>query len=371
MGRSWLEIDEAAITRNTATMLRAASGARLCAVVKADGYGHGSVPAARAAAAGGATALAVARVEEGLQLRHEQVDLPIWVLSEPEPGEMAAAVAFNLEPTVYTSEGISAVARAARSQAARLPVHLSIDTGMHRVGVRATDAVSLATQIANEEYLELRSVWTHCASSDEPDNPLTNQQMDRLDLVLGDLAQANLGPPLVHAANSGGTLAFGRTHRDIVRCGISLYGLSPSPALADRVRLEPAMRWLVKVGFVKGLRAGDRVSYGQSGVVGQDTRVATLPVGYADGYRRSTWQGPGMVLIGGKPRPIVGVVTMDQMVVDVGDDPVGPGDEVVLLGRQGDAVITAEDLAQWQGTINYEVVCSPTSRVPKTYPTGA
>ncbi len=378
MSRSWLEIDEAVITRNTETMLAAAGGARLCAVVKANGYGHGAVPAARAALAGGATALAVAQTGEGIQLRHERIDAPIWILSQPEIREMTAVVAFGLEPSLQDRAGIEAMEEATLSegrmakQASLDPkplatVHVCVDTGMHRSGAQPEEVVGLVAQITASDALTLGSVWTHCASADEPNNPLTNQQMDRFDQVLVALDQANLTPPMIHAANSGATLAFPRTHRDIVRCGISLYGLSPSPELAGRVELEPAMRWLTRVALVKRLEAGDRVGYGQRGLIESATNVATLPVGYADGYRRATWQVPGSVLIGGKHRSIVGVVTMDQIVVDIGDDDIGVGDEAVLLGRQGEASISADDLAQGLDTINYEIVCSPSARVSRIY----
>ncbi len=378
MSRSWLEIDEAAVTRNTATMLAAAGGARLCAVVKANGYGHGAVPVARAALAGGATVLAVAQVLEGIQLRQERIDAPIWILSQPEAREMTAAASFGLEPSLQDVTGIEAMVEAVlyeakmSKQASLDPkpaatVHVCVDTGMHRSGAQPEDVVDLVAQIAATDALTLGSVWTHCASADEPDNPLTNQQMDRFDQVLLALDQADLTPPMVHAANSGATLAFPRTHRDIVRCGISLYGLSPSPELAGRVELEPAMRWLTRVSLVKRLEAGDRVGYGQRGLIEKATTVATLPVGYADGYRRATWQVPGSVLIGGKRRSLVGVVTMDQIVVDVGDDDIAIGDEAVLLGRQGEASISAGDLAQGLDTINYEIVCSPSARVRRVY----
>ena len=378
MSRSWLEIDEAAVTRNTRTMLTAAGGASLCAVVKANGYGHGSVPVARAALAGGATVLAVAQVLEGIQLRQERIDAPIWILSQPEAREMTAAVSFGLEPSLQDATGIEAMVEAVLYEAKMAKqasldskpaatVHVCVDTGMHRSGAQPEDVLDLVAQIAATDALTLGSVWTHCASADEPDNPLTNQQMDRFDQVLLALDQADLTPPMVHAANSGATLAFPRTHRDIVRCGISLYGLSPSPELAGRVELEPAMRWLTRVALLKRLDAGDRVGYGQRGLIEKATTVATLPVGYADGYRRATWQVPGSVLIGGKRRSLVGVVTMDQIVVDVGDDDIAIGDEAVLLGRQGEASISAGDLAQGLDTINYEIVCSPSARVRRVY----
>ncbi len=378
MSRSWLEIDREAISHNASALLASADGAQLCAVVKADGYGHGSVPVAQAALAGGATRLAVAQVDEGIPLRRAGIDVPIWVLSEPEPQEFEAVLALDLEPAVYTRAGIEAasiaVARLASSgssETSRMAVHLKVNTGMNRVGAVPQDVVPLAQMIRQSPGLKLASVWTHCAVSDEPENPLTDIQMDRFAKVLAELDTAGLMPLLVHAANSGATIGFPRTHFDVVRCGIALYGLAPSAALADRVSsdlgLQPAMRWLTRVAMVKRLKAGDRVGYGQRGLIEKETTVVTLPVGYADGYRRATWRVPGSVLIGGKQRSIVGVVTMDQIVVAVGDDDVAVGDEAVLLGKQGSASITADDLAIGLGTINYEIICSPSSRVSRVY----
>lgn len=365
MSRSWVEVDTSAIRDNAAAILKFIDGPALCAVVKADGYGHGAVPSARAALAGGATYLGVAQVDEGVRLREAGVDAPIWVLSEPEPGELQTAAEYRLEPVLYSEAGVAAAALV--SKARPLGVHLKVDTGMHRVGVHPSEAVQRAKSIQAVSGLRLLSVLTHCAVADEPDNYFTEQQLDVFEQVLDDLRLAGVDPGLVHAANSAATIAFSRSRLDVVRCGISLYGLVPGPALAGRLPVRAALRWVTKVALVKRLEAGDEVGYGLRSKVEQDTTVVTLPVGYGDGYRRATWKIEGAVVIGGKRRNILGVVSMDQIVVDVGDDRVTPGDEAVLIGRQGEAEVTADDLAGGLDTINYEITCGLTSRVRRVY----
>ncbi len=335
----------------------------MCAVVKANAYGHGEIEAAQAAIDGGASILAVARVASGIRLRTAGFTEPIWILSEPAEEEFAAAARWRLEPAVYSPPGVRAAAAAGGS----LTVHLKIDTGMHRVGAKPDMAVSLAESIRDHESLLLGSVWTHCAMADQPDHPFTDTQLDRFEAAVASVEKAGLEVPLTHAANSAATIAFPRARRDVVRCGIALYGLSPSAELVGRIDLEPALRWVSRVGFVKRLEPGDRVSYGQRTEVLRSCTAVTVPVGYADGYRRALWQQPGIVLVGGKPRNILGVVTMDQLVVDCGDDEVSVGDEVVLLGQQGSASTTADDLATALDTINYEIVCGITERVGRKF----
>ena len=363
MTRSRAEIDLGAIADNARALRALAPGSALCAVVKANGYGHGEAAAAQAAIDGGAEILGVARVDEGLQLRSAGFGVPIWVLSKPRPDEFAAAAQRGLEPTVYSPAGITA----AISCGAEMTVHLKIDTGMHRVGAMSEDAVELGRLVDEAKNLKLGSVWTHCAVADDPTDPFTSLQLDRFDAAVSDLLNAGIDVPITHAANSGATLAWPRAHRDVIRCGISLYGLPPSLETADRIELRPALRWLSEVAFVKRLQAGDRVSYGQKTLIERPTTAATIPVGYADGYRRDLWRHPGHVLVGGQRRSILGVVTMDQMVVDCGDDSVDVGDEVVLIGEQGDQLVTATDLAEDLGTINYEIVCAISSRVERRY----
>lgn len=367
VSRSTATVDLAAIRHNAAVLRAAAPGAELCAVVKANGYGHGEVAAAQAAIEGGATILAVARVVEGCRLRNAGLNLPIWVLSEPEPREFVDVVAFDLQPAVYSVRAIESAAAAVIESPVDLSVHLKIDTGMHRVGAAPDQVVDLARLVRDEAGLVLGSVWTHLAMADEPDNSFTDRQLDRFESSLADLGAAGIDIPLTHAANSGAVHAWPRAHRDVVRCGISLYGLPPSRQLAGALDLRPALRWTTSVSFVKRLAPGDRVSYGQRIEVTQPTTAATVPVGYADGYRRALWSAPPQVLIGGRKRRILGVVTMDQMVVDLGDDDVAVGDEVVLIGEQDGQRVTADDLAMSLDTINYEITCGITDRVGRRY----
>ena len=365
----WAQIDLDAVRANVRTLAGVASPAALMAVVKADGYGHGAVPVARAALDAGAQWLGVALVEEGAELRAAGIDAPVLVLSEPPPPAAPAVVALGLTPVAYTRPGIDALAKAvADSGADPLPVHLKVDTGMHRVGCAAADACALAESIATRDELRLEGVLTHLAVADEPDNPYTPQQLDRFDTVLDDLRRAGVAFDLVHAANSAALLAFtDRTRFDLVRCGIAVYGVPPVPGLAGRVALRPAMALKARVSHVKRLPAGARLSYGLRYTMPREGTVATVPVGYADGVPRALSATGGEVLVRRRRHPLAGNVTMDQLMVDVGDAPVEVGDEVVLLGRDGDAEIAADEWADRLGTIGYEIVCGIGRRVPRTY----
>jgi len=369
----WAEIDLDAVRANVRTLAGVASPAALMVVVKADGYGHGAVPVARAALDAGARWLGVALVEEGAELRAAGIDAPILVLSEPPPPAAPAVVALGLTPVAYTPPGIDALAKAvadggALTGAAPLPVHLKVDTGMHRVGCAVADAGRLAESIATRDELRLEGVLTHFAVADEPANPYTPEQLDRFDGVLDDLRRAGVAFDLVHAANSAALLEYtDRARFDLVRCGIAVYGVPPSPDLAGRVPLRPAMAVKARVSHVKRLRSGDRLSYGLRYAMPADGTVVTVPVGYADGVPRALSATGGEVLIRGRRHPIAGTVTMDQLMVDVGDAPVEVGDEVVLLGRDGDAEITADEWAERVGTIAYEIVCGIGPRVPRSY----
>lgn len=363
-----IAVDLDAVARNAAALVDVADGAALCAVVKADGYGHGAVEVARAALAGGATWLAVALVEEGRVLREAAIDVPILVLSEPPPDVMAEALDAALTPTLYTPDGVASAGEAVRSRPDRAPwtVHLKIDTGMHRVGAHTADAPAVARQIVETPGLVLGGTFTHLAVADEPDRPETDAQLDRFEQALAQLDAAGIDPGVVHAANSAGALAHPRARFDMVRVGIALYGIAPSATLADRVALHPAMSLHADVTMVKDLRAGDGVSYGLRHVFDRPATVAIVPLGYADGVPRRFGLGGGEVLIGGVRRRVRGVVTMDQTIVDVTDGPpVRAGDPVVLLGDQGSDRITAQEWADRLDTIPYEVVCGFSVRLPR------
>lgn len=361
------EIDLAAIQHNVRTLVALSGPARLCAVVKADGYGHGAIAVAEAALRSGAEWLAVALVEEAAVLRKSGITAPILLLSQPRPTDMRVALRYGLRLTLYDREGIEAAAEAADAEGVVGHVHLKVNTGMNRVGAAPGDIVALAQAITKHPGLDLEAVWTHCAVADEPDNPFTAYQLDCFDEVVATLDDLGLRPPLLHAANSAATIDHPRSRYDLVRCGIALYGIPPSPALAGRVDLRPALSLKAEVSMVKRVRAGERISYGLRHQFERDTNVATVPIGYADGVPRRLSMVGGCVLVGGRRRAICGVVTMDQLMVDCGDDDVSTGDEVVLLGEQGSEKITAEDWAMSLGTIAYEIVCGIGPRVPRVY----
>ncbi len=361
------EISLDAVRHNVQLLRRLVAPASLLAVVKADGYGHGAVEVSRAAVEGGASWLGVATVEEAAQLREAGRPEPILLLSEPHRSSVEGAVEADLVVTVYTHEGIDAMARAAASAGRVVTVHLKVDTGMHRVGAEPDAAVELARAVTSHPELTLGGVWTHCATADEPDNANTDQQLDLFDEVLASLERAGLRPPLVHAANSAAAIAHPRSHFDIVRCGIAVYGVAPSPELEGRADLTPAMRLVSEVAFVREVPAGTGVSYGLTYTTPRPGRLATVPVGYADGVPRRLSAVGGEVLIGGRRHPIAGVVTMDQLVVDCGGAEVEAGDEVVLIGRQGSDEITAAEWAARLGTIGYEIVCGIGPRVPRVF----
>jgi alanine racemase len=363
----WTEVDLDAVRANVAALAEFAAPAALLAVVKANGYGHGAVPVARTALAGGARWLGVARVEEGAQLREAGIDAPVMVLSEPPAENAGVVVAAGLTPVVYTEPGVDALADAAEAAGERLAVHLKVDTGMHRVGCTPSRALGLAQRVARSASLELAGVCTHLAVADEPDDPFTGEQLGCFDAVLDQLGRAGLRPPLVHAANSAALLTRPDARYDLVRIGIACYGLDPAPGLASGLALRPALSLRARVTMVQDLPAGAAVSYGRRYRLERPGRVATVPVGYADGVPRNFGLVGGEVLVRGRRLPVAGVVTMDQLLVDAGDAPVEIGDQVVLLGEQGAERITATEWAQRLGTISYEVVTRIGARVPRTY----
>ncbi|HEX3393846.1 MAG TPA: alanine racemase [Acidimicrobiales bacterium] len=371
--RAWAEVDLGAIRHNAAALHGMAGPAALCAVVKANAYGHGSVEVARAALGSGASSLAVALVEEGAQLRDEGVSAPILVLSEPPLDAMADVRALGLTPTLYTPAAIAVAAKAVADSPDPTPmaVHVKVDTGMHRVGASPANAVAAAQEVDECAELVLDGLWTHFAVADEPDDAFTAEQLRRFADVVSELAARGVRSRSLHVSNSAGCLAHPSCRYDMVRCGIALYGVAPSLSLVGRGDLRPALSLRARVSFVKRVGAGEGISYGLRHRFDRPSIVATVPVGYADGVPWRLGATGGEVLIGGRRRPIAGSVTMDQITVDCGDDTgVSPGDEVVLLGRQGHETVDAWEWARLVGTIAYEVLCGIGTRVPRTYLSG-
>jgi alanine racemase len=380
-GRSrpaWAEVDLAAVAHNAALLARLAAPAELCAVVKAHGYGHGGPAVARAALAGGAGRLAVALVDEGVELREHGITAPVLLLSECGTDAAATALEYGLTPTVYSLEGIEAFATAARTarRAGPVAVHLKVDTGMHRVGASPEELGAVATALAGQPALRLEGLWTHLPVADgerAEDRAFTDAQLGLFDRLSAELEARGIAVPLRHAANTAGAVAFPRSRYDLVRCGLGLYGYLPGAtvphAFGDQLpgeHLTPAMSLKARVVATRRLGAGERPSYGRLRPLETNAVVATVPIGYADGVPRALFGAGYAVLIGGVRRPLAGMVTMDQIVVDCGDDDsVRPGDEVVLLGRQGGDEISADDWAALLGTISYEVVCGVGPRMPR------
>ena len=351
MRPAWAEVDLGAIAANVRTLAGVAAPSAVCAVVKADGYGHGAVEVARTALDAGATWLAVALPQEGRALRDAGIDAPVLLLSEPPSFD--EALDHGLTPSVFSEAAIDALPRGTT-------VQLVVDTGMHRIGVRPEQAVERARR-AIDAGLEVGGVWTHCPVADEPGNPFTDAQADRFDALLADLRAAGIDPPLVHAANSAAAIAHPRLRHDLVRIGIAMYGLAPMPV---DVELRPALSLRATVTHVQRVRKGEAVSYGLRRPAPEDTVVATVPIGYADGVTRRLSHVGGEVVVAGERRPFAGTITMDQLMVDCGpSSDVAVGDEVVLIGEG----VTADDWAGWLDTITYEVVCGISDRVPRRY----
>ena len=362
MRPSWIAIDLNAIEENARAISQAVRPAALCAVVKADGYGHGDVPVAEAVLRGGATWLAVALVSEGIRLREADIEAPILVLAQPEAGDIPTMLQWNLTPTVYREAFVTALAAAADEV---VPVHLKVDTGMHRVGADPGEALALARFIDQHPSLRLQAVWTHLAVSEE-DHDFTKHQLHDLNAFRQQLDDEGIVPEMMHAANTAGALDYPEARFDLVRVGLGIYGLRPAPGVGPDVSLQPAMRVLSRVAHTRRLPAGARPSYGRRRPLPAAATVATVPIGYADGVSRRLSSTGGEVLVNGRRYPFAGTVTMDQIVVDVGDDPVAVGDEVVLLGDD----ITAEEWADRLDTINYEIVCDFGPRLPRVYTGG-
>ena len=355
MRPTYAEIDLGAIRSNVAALASLIAPSELCAVVKADAYGHGDAPVAEAALDGGATLLAVALVEEGVRLREAGIEAPILVLSEPDAASMAEIAKWALTPTVYSISCIEALA----SVAAGIGVHVKLDTGMHRVGASPRLLHDLVAT-ARSGGLEVAAIWTHFAVADE-DAAFTRHQIE-----VFDEASSGYDTPLTHLANTAGAVLFPESRRSFARVGLGIYGLHPCAATREVVQLRPAMRIVTHVSHVQRLERGARPSYGRTRQLSKESTVVTAPIGYADGLPRRL-SAVGAALIGGNPYPLAGTVTMDQIVIDVGDAEVHPGDEVIVLGDQGNSEVNADDWARILDTISYEVVCGIGPRVPRRY----
>ncbi|MGB9112635.1 MAG: alanine racemase, partial [Acidimicrobiales bacterium] len=323
-----------------------------------------------------AHSVGVALAEEAIALREAGIEAPILMFTEPTEAAIEPLIAADVTLALYRPDAITTATEAARRIGGSVPVHLKVDTGMHRVGADPDDAVALCESIVQSPGLRLEGLWTHFAVADDPGDSFTDDQLSRFAYVAAQLREVGIVPPVLHAANSAGAIAHPKSRFDLVRCGIASYGYAPSakiaPVLSQEIEavspgdaLRPVLSLKARVHLVRDLDAGERVSYGRTMPLPRHGRVAVVPLGYADGLTRRLGSAGGEVLIGGKRRPICGTVTMDQVIVNCGGDDIRVGDPVVLIGRQGGEEIMADEWAERLGTIAYEVLCGIGSRVPR------
>ncbi|HEX6666070.1 MAG TPA: alanine racemase [Solirubrobacterales bacterium] len=365
MERALARIELDAVRANCARLKAELDGAELCAVVKADAYGHGAEAVAAAALEGGATRLAVATAVEAEELGRVFPHIPLLTMGALSAEEVEVALWAGAELAVWREDFRALLAERARSRGRPARVHVKYDTGMGRLGNPDPDEVlALARACAADPNLELAGVWTHFATADEPDSTYFDEQLERFDRVAATVRSEFPGT-LIHAANSAAVYRDRRSHYDMARCGVALYGLDPFQGDPAERGLQPVLSLRSYVADVKRFAAGTTAGYGQTWAAPEETFVGVVPLGYGDGVRRGL-SNNAEVLVGGRRRPLVGTVSMDNVTIDLGPEGgIEPGAEVVLIGAQGEERIFAEELAARLGTINYEVTCGISARVPR------
>ncbi|MDD4360078.1 MAG: alanine racemase [Syntrophaceticus sp.] len=366
----WAEIDLKALENNVRELRRViAPDAQMMAIVKANGYGHGVEPVSRVALQSGASWIGVALLQEAILLREKGINAPILILGYTPIEDLTDVISNDISQTIFTWEDALAAATVAKRLGKKARVHVKIDTGMERLGFTPNaDTVDLICRLAHLPGLDVEGIYTHFATADEADKTFAEEQFARFQQLLKQLAARHVYIRWRHCANSAAILDLPYTHLDMVRPGITIYGIYPSTDVRhDLVRLTPVMTLKANVAFVKEVPERCSISYGRTFYTIERTNIATVPLGYGDGYSRLL-SNRGEVLVRGVRAPVVGRVCMDQLMIDVGHIPgVRQGDEVVLLGSQGEETITVDELAEQMGTINYEVLCLISERVPRVY----
>jgi len=359
-------IDLSALEHNVQEVRHRAAGRKILAVVKAGAYGHGAVGVSRRLLALGVEMLGVALVEEGRELRESGIDAPILVMGAVFPEQADMVVSLKLTPVVYSRAIAQALVHSTKKLGTTACVHVKIDTGMGRIGVAPEEAPGVIAAM-KADGLDVQGLMTHFADADLADKQFASMQMDRFETVIRELEAKGISVPVRHAANSAAVLDFSRALFTMVRPGLMLYGYNPLEEGTVGAELRPVLSLVTRVAFLKKVPAGVPISYGRTFVTKRESLIATLPVGYADGYSRSL-SNKGEVLVRGKRAPVVGRVCMDMCMVDVTDIAgVNEEDDVVLIGSQGSERITADEIAKMTGTIAYEVLCAISSRVPRIY----
>jgi len=362
-------IDLAALRHNHEQIVRAAGrGREVMAVVKADAYGHGAVPVAKELSGAGVGLFAVAMIEEARSLRDAGLGEPILILGQTYPGQERELLTRKLTPVLFDFDLLERLENTARNLQVEVPVHVKLDTGMGRVGFSAGQLPRLLERLRSSKHLLVEGVMSHMPVADELSNSFNQRQCHLFGQSLTSFRQAGISPRYIHIGNSAALFSLDLPEVNLVRPGISLYGGLPGPEFAGRLDLKPVMRLESAIVALKEVPAGTGISYGHRFVTSRSSRVATIPVGYADGFNR-LFTNKGEVLLHGRRVPVVGTVCMDWIMLDVTDLPeASVGDMVTLLGRDGDEQITAEEWGEKLDTINYEVFCRIGSRVPRFYP---
>lgn len=343
------------------------TGTEIMVAVKADAYGHGAVPIAKAAVQAGVSYLGVAFVDEGIELRHAGIDIPILILGYTPPYAIEDAIKNHLAMTVFTLDQGEMISDMARKLNIDAIIHLKVDTGMGRIGVQPEEAVQLLMELIQLPSVYTEGVYTHLATADDSDTTYLMHQQDVFSAVIQQIKNMNVHIPLIHSANSPGTIRLRDSLYNMVRLGISAYGYHPSIEMRQRINLSPVLTLKSKITHIKKPYRGWGISYGASYKATGQQWIATVPVGYGDGFSRSL-SNRGYVLVSGERVPIVGTVCMDQFMIDVTKVmPVKVGDEVVIYGRQDDEQITVDEVAQELNTIHYEVITMLSNRIPRVY----
>ncbi|MBI2861792.1 MAG: alanine racemase [Chloroflexi bacterium] len=365
---SWVEVDLDAIASNVGKLKRlVGSKTELMTIVKANAYGHGAAAVALAALSSGATRLGVAYIEEGIALRRQGITAPILVHGYTSPDEAEHAVEHDLTIAACSEAVAEAVSRSAMARNTIAKVHIKVDSGFGRFGLPPAEVASFARKLSQLPNIATEGLFTHFATADEADKGFTHQQFQAFRWALGELDVAGIAIPCRHVANSAATLDMPELHLDMVRCGIATYGLYPSRHVNHRVDLRPALTLKSRIVRLFPLPSGHSVGYGRTFTTSRPSRLALVSIGYADGLPRAL-SNRGSLLVHGRRAAIVGRISMDQCVIDVTDIPeVAVAEEVVVIGRQGDAEITADEVAEAAGTISYEVLCGIGIRVPRLY----
>ena len=371
---TWAEVDLSAIQSNAQAIKAYTQGSSLIAVIKADAYGHGVIPVAKALYEE-AIMYAVATVAEAIELRAAGIKKPLLVLFNALPDQAETIIDNQLTPSVYEPTFSRALARTAQAKRTSIKVHLDVDTGMNRGGIWYTKAIDFLKWLTSLEGIEIEGIFTHFATAEEVDKSHVHQQLKRFKSVLSALSQINLRPSIVHAANSAAALTFPDAHFDAVRVGLGLYGVYPSSNLKQTspVSLQPALSWKARIICLRQSIPGEGISYGRTSIVDEPPWLATLPVGYADGYPRAL-SNRGEALIGKARCQQVGSVCMDGTVFQItptndgyADPALHIGDEAVLIGKKEDLKITVDQLAEKAGTISYEILTGIGKRIPRIY----